>query len=118
MAEFDENLGGALRGRKAPADGGLLYALEGELDLAGAEPLRERLSALIEGTSLSALILDLAALDFVDSSGLRALIAIREVLTLRGGALRLTNPTPEVRRLFDVTGTGALFDMTPAAQPS
>src|SRR5215217_6776793 len=49
---------------------GVVLALEGELDLAGAATLERELDGLDEGP----VVVDLRELAFIDSSGLRALV--------------------------------------------
>jgi anti-anti-sigma factor len=69
---------------------------------------------LLRTTELAAaqegdLVLDLAEVTFIDSAGMRALLIVRENLATGGRALRLSNVTPEVKRLLDLVGlTGVL----------
>ena len=75
------------------------YRLDGELDLATAEDL---LSAIRERAQRGSRIdLDFSKVTFMDSSGLRALL---EAATERnGGDLVIVDPTPQVRRVLDVS---------------
>jgi anti-anti-sigma factor len=50
------------------------------------------------------LTVDLRNVDFIDSSGLRALLVERTRRQRAGGDIVLRNPKPIVRRLFAVTG--------------
>jgi anti-anti-sigma factor len=79
------------------------FRLSGELDIATAEKLSAALAPeLEEGGDL---VLDLAELDFMDSSGLRAII--QAALALRGtGQIVLSSATAPVRRVFEVSGLG------------
>lgn len=76
---------------------------------------------LVRTTELAAahdgdLVLDLAAITFIDSGGMRALLIVRENLAAAGRALRLANVTPEVKRLLDLVGlTGVLSGDEPPA---
>lgn len=76
------------------------FMLEGELDLATAEDL-----GAVLGTARSdgrPLVLDFSKVSFMDSSGLRALLAA--VRSRAGqGPLVILNPTAPVRRVFDIT---------------
>ena len=75
----------------------------GELDPHSAPTLAGHLDDLLGGGSTE-VDLDLSGLRFVDSSGLRVLLAASERLTGAGGALWLRDPAPAVRRLLDVAG--------------
>jgi anti-sigma B factor antagonist len=52
---------------------------------------------------------DLAALRFLDSSGLHALVTAYQTAQQRGGQLYLVNATGAVATLLDVTGVGELL---------
>jgi anti-sigma B factor antagonist len=50
------------------------------------------------------LVVDLRHVDFIDSSGLRALLIERRRRERAGGTIELSNPSPLVVRLLEVTG--------------
>jgi anti-sigma B factor antagonist len=50
------------------------------------------------------LVIDLRHVDFMDSSGLRALLLERRRRERAGGSIELSNPSPLVIRLLEVTG--------------
>jgi anti-sigma B factor antagonist len=76
-----------------------VVALTGELDLAGAAALEEELSGAPEG----AIVLDLRGVEFMDSTGLRAIVVAALDAERAGGSLALV-PGPEpVMRVFDIT---------------
>jgi anti-sigma B factor antagonist len=77
-------------------------ALLGELDVASAPQLRERVLELC-GEDTTEVVLDMARLSFIDSSGLNALLRLKEECERRGCAFYLTPGTPPVERLFDIT---------------
>jgi len=82
-------------------------ALSGELDLASAWSLVEAVTRLCnEGAK--EIMLDIAALDFVDSTGLRAILRSRALCTQNDCRLGIAPEPdrikPQVRRLFQVTG--------------
>jgi anti-sigma B factor antagonist len=78
------------------------FRLTGELDAHAAPDL----AASLSGVGAPNVVLDVAGIDFVDSSGLRVLIDAHQVLTTRGGALTLRAPSTAVRRLLEVSGVG------------
>jgi anti-anti-sigma factor len=50
-------------------------------------------------------VLDLAEVEFIDSSGLSALLVAAETLT----GFSVVNPSPAVRRMLELTGTGRVL---------
>ena len=86
-----------------PLDGAQELSVLGELDLATAPALAERLDELgVPGSPR--LIVDLAGLSFIDVCGLRVLVDAHERLNRSGyPGLWLARPSPSVRRLFDLT---------------
>jgi len=81
----------------------VVIVLGGELDMASA-PLLQR---AIEGADLSEngmVVLDLQDLQFIDSTGLRVILAARKLCTERGQELAVTHSSQQVERLLSVTG--------------
>ncbi|MCU1590335.1 MAG: anti-sigma factor antagonist [Frankiales bacterium] len=77
--------------------------LAGELDLATADLLRERVRELLgRGSAVRRLALDLAGLEFLDVTGLGALLEARRKLTELGGTLTLRRPRPMVVRMLNL----------------
>jgi anti-anti-sigma factor len=81
-------------------DGGRVIALRGELDACTRRGLVEQLS----GPPGSLIVIDLAELTFVDSSGLGLLCEARRKAIEDGGTLVLSNPVPMVERVLEITG--------------
>lgn len=82
--------------------------LRGELDLDRAGALAEELAALT-GRGATAVHVDTSGLNFIDSSGLRALLSAREQLDSAGTTFRLTALSPAVERVLEMTGTRGLL---------
>jgi anti-sigma B factor antagonist len=79
-----------------------VVAISGELDLAGAAALEqelERLTASLEG----AVVLDLRGVDFIDSSGLRAIAVSAQRAQSLGRRLALIPGPDPVMRVFEIT---------------
>ncbi|MEY2419328.1 MAG: hypothetical protein QOG90_2008 [Actinomycetota bacterium] len=72
-------------------------ALKGELDASTFDVLRERLNEVIDKGATD-VVMDLADLSFLDSSGLRGLIEGVQ----RGAQLTLCNLQPSVKLVFDI----------------
>ena len=85
------------------ADARVVLTLEGELDMATA-PLLQRAVEDDGLTSKHMLVLDLHKLEFIDSTGLRVILAARKQCRDRGQELAITRGSPQVERLLSVTG--------------
>jgi anti-sigma B factor antagonist/stage II sporulation protein AA (anti-sigma F factor antagonist) len=81
-------------------DGTSIVRMSGELDLASSD----RLSALLAELSDRTVVVDLAGLTFIDSSGIAALVAAKDRLQSAGRELVLTRPQPNVDRVLEMTG--------------
>lgn len=83
--------------------------LGGELDIATAPSLAQRLAPLADiGKHL---FLDLAGLRFCDCAGLTAFLRLRQRVMSAGGSLHLTAPTAAIRRLLVLTGQHDLLSV-------
>jgi anti-anti-sigma factor len=86
---------------------GTVVTPRGELDMATAGELREALAA-VEGP----LTLDLSALRFVDTSGLRLVLEVTDQSRRDGRAFAVVPGIPAVQRLFEVAGVTELVPFT------
>jgi anti-sigma B factor antagonist len=80
--------------------GGRCLALRGRLDTQTAPTLDERLGLILK--SATALLFDLAGLEYISSAGIRVLVKARKVLEARGGGMAVARVQPAVRRVFDI----------------
>lgn len=95
-----------------------MVALAGELDGATAGAIREELFELIEpGREL---VLDLAGLEFLDSSGLGVLVLALTKARAVEGHVVVANPTARVYRLIETSRLVDVFGVTggPDAAPA
>ncbi len=79
----------------------VLVALRGELDVTDAASAAVALSALAARDC--EIIVDLAGLEYIDSSGLAALVLARRHARQAGGDLLLAAPQQQVLRLLTLT---------------
>lgn len=85
-------------------------ALQGDLDLAGEAIVSKAVAELRPLTG--PLVIDLGDVEFIDSTGLRSLIAIqRAALADTGTTPRLSRCTPSTLRLFELCGLVDAFDI-------
>jgi anti-sigma B factor antagonist len=83
--------------------GTVRLALHGELDLATAGLLGERVAAVLDRPPRR-LVLDVAGLTFCDSAGIDALLAARAGARARDVAVEVTGARGIVRRTMAATG--------------
>ncbi|HTX10056.1 MAG TPA: STAS domain-containing protein [Solirubrobacteraceae bacterium] len=81
-------------------DGSLVLVVEGELDITTSHLLDEALTRALDTDALS-IVVDLHAVSFIDSTGLHVLIRHTQESRPR---VRLTKGSPQVQRLFELTG--------------
>jgi anti-anti-sigma factor len=77
-----------------------LVALRGELEFASGEPLSTAFADLTGGPRR--VVVDLSDLEFVDSSGVKMLVAAARAVEDAGGTFVVAGPTATVRRVFDI----------------
>jgi anti-sigma B factor antagonist len=76
--------------------------LDGELDLAGV-PLLEDAAEQAALDDPTTLVLDLRGLEFIDSTGLRAILSLEERCAERGQTFALVRGSEQVQRLMRMT---------------
>jgi anti-anti-sigma factor len=81
----------------------VVLELCGELDLASVPLLESELEKAARAEAKT-IVLDLDELDFVDSSGLRAMLSARERASDSGGQLLLSRCSEQLTRLLTVAG--------------
>lgn len=91
-------------------DSRTILELSGDLDVTSAPALQAALQELID-QGIRSLIVDLTDVPFMDSSGLGVLVAAHRRMTAVGGQLALVNPTPTLRKVFELTRTNRLFHL-------
>ncbi|MDD5287015.1 MAG: STAS domain-containing protein [Desulfuromonadaceae bacterium] len=80
----------------------VILKLSGNLVAGTAEELKEQIAKLIEKKYLF-ILLDMGKIDFMDSSGLGACIAIKRDLVANVGLLACTGLNENVRKVFRMT---------------
>lgn len=79
----------------------LTLSLEGRLDTTTSPALEAELKHSIEG--VTELVIDMAALEYISSSGLRVLLSAQKVMNAQG-KMRVQNVNDIIMEIFDVTG--------------
>ena len=81
----------------------------GALDVAAAFKLEPEIERLMAAPGVRALTVDLAAVDFIDSSGLGTLLSLRERAERLAVAFAVARVSEAVRRILELTGTRSLL---------
>lgn len=90
-----------LKINKTIENGTALFALEGRLDTTTAPELEKALKESLDG--VSSLTLDLKALEYISSAGLRVLLSAQKIMT-KQGEMKLINVSDTLMEIFEVTG--------------
>ncbi|MFI6128178.1 STAS domain-containing protein [Micromonospora sp. NPDC051141] len=101
-----------------PGQGCTVVEVRGELDLATSPQLHEALQRLVD-TGDRQVVVDLAGVGFMDSSGLGALVVVFRALRETGGRLVLAAVRPPVRNVLAVTSVDRairVYDSVPEAE--
>jgi len=85
-----------------------ILEVAGELDAATVPRLREQLEQCLSG-GCRWLLVDLQALEYIDSTGLGLLIGAAKRLAAAGGDLTIACARSNVMRVFEISGTGPLL---------
>ena len=89
----------------------LTVAVEGRLVAAVAPDLREDiLGKMTEGVNV---LFDLSRMNHIDSSGLGALVQIRQKAKAGGGKVVLAALQPAPKIVFDITKVSRVFEIVP-----
>lgn len=83
-------------------DGVAVLEPHGRLNMVSATQLRDAVATSVEGGS-TRVVVDLGAVDFIDSSGLGALINGLKAARQAGGDLRIAAPNEQVRLVLQLT---------------
>jgi anti-sigma B factor antagonist len=84
----------------------------GELDLVNAPLLHRQLEEITTGLR-GDLIVDISQVTFLDSTGLSCLVTAHHGVTEQGGRFLVYGSTPQIRRLFEITGLTSLLTTFP-----
>jgi anti-anti-sigma factor len=94
-------------------DNVVVARLEGEIDMSNADDLGAAITARVSSEAL-ALVLDLAAVDYLDSAGIHVLFDLRERLTRRGQQIRLVlGPDSPIATALEYAGVQRTLGSAP-----
>jgi anti-anti-sigma factor len=88
----------------------------GELDIASVPRLEQAVADAL-GRGARRLVLDLSELSFVDSSGLRAFLVLKERADAEAWGLTLARPSEQVRTIFEITDAAKALPVVEEQKP-
>jgi anti-sigma B factor antagonist len=92
-------------------DGRCVLTVSGELDLSTVAQLEGAYRQLVTAGPIAELVLDLAGVSFVDSSGLGALLRLRAEQMSAGGSLTISAVAAGPARVIDIAGLSETFGL-------
>ncbi len=93
-----------------------VITVDGRIDICSAQILRQQLDSLFDA-GLREFVIDLSRIEFIDSSGLAALVSLLKRVRLDGGDVGLILPgSSKARRLFEMTRFDRLFTPVQSVQ--
>ena len=95
----------------SPEDEGVRVALEGELDLSSALLFDEEMRRIETEAAPATVLLDLSALKFMDSTGLRLILSANHRAIKRGHRLAILLGSEAIKRIFRLTGVVERLDI-------
>ncbi|MBA4791028.1 MAG: STAS domain-containing protein [Pseudomonadota bacterium] len=88
----------------------VVLKVTGRLDTPNAKPFETSLLEAVSGSE-GAITVDLAGVDYVSSSGLRALLVAGKAMRTAKRDLTLRSLQPQIREVFDISGFSTLFEI-------
>jgi len=93
-------------------NGTAILTISGELDVSNARELRRRINEIVT-SDVRGLVLDLAELAHIDSSGLAELITAHQRAAAHGAKLVLAFDSAQLQRTIEVRGLDTLSTISP-----
>lgn len=100
---------------KGLGKGVLVVLLDGKLNMVQAPHLRDLITSHVAAGDIR-ISIDLSHVDFIDSSGLGALINALKVTRQAGGDLRIAAPTEQVKLVLGLTNLDRVLKIYPNAE--
>ena len=89
-----------------------VVTVSGTLTAVGVDSFREQFAGWWQSApEIRNVVVDLGGVDFLDSSGLGAIIALLKRVSERGGDMKIARLQKKVRMVFEITRAYKVFDI-------
>ncbi|HZC52971.1 MAG TPA: STAS domain-containing protein [Mycobacterium sp.] len=89
-----------------------ILVLSGEIDVAAAPGLTSFARDALVDTAVTDVVIDTSAVTFIDSTGVSALLAIRDTAMAQGAAVRICGVSDNVAKVLTIMGLNSMFDLS------
>ncbi|MGD9958536.1 anti-sigma factor antagonist [Nocardioides sp.] len=96
-------------------EGATIVVVGGEIDVYTAPRLRDKITELV-GDGVHTLIIDMEAVEFLDSTGLGVLVGGLKKVRAHGGSLQLICTQERLLKIFRITGLAKVFTIHDSAE--
>lgn len=93
----------------------IVIEVKGEVDAHTAKNLNETLKDLL-AQGYRRITIDVSQMTYISSVGLRAILFAHQKATQSGGEVRLSGPSAEARRIFEIAGLFELLQISDTLQ--
>ena len=97
------------------ADGKTVVAVGGEIDVYTAPRLRDKITELV-GAGVYHIVIDMQAVEFLDSTGLGVLVGGLKKVRAHDGSLQLVCTQDRLLKIFRITGLAKVFVIHDSAE--
>lgn len=84
--------------------------LTGKLDLVNAVEVKEKVKKLL-GQNRTMIHIDMSGVEFINSSGLGAMVSILKEIRMRQGRMTVSNLVPYIAEIFEITKLSHAFEI-------
>ncbi len=91
----------------------VVIVVRGEVDLHNSPALRTEILKQLADTGVHRLVLNLAAVPYMDSSGIAVFVEALQKLRRAGGKICLTDLQPRVKGLLEIARLDTIFSICP-----
>lgn len=91
-------------------DENLIFYLSGDIDINNVEDFKEKVFNIYE-VNKNNIVLDLKDLNYIDSTGLGAIMSIYKKAKDDSNELTILNPKKNIKKLFMITELDTVFNM-------
>jgi len=90
---------------------GVVVRLKGDVDMNTSPDVRSNLADVFKQGGSKALLINLSGVRYMDSSGIATLVEAMQNCMKQGMRLRLVEPSPPVRDVFELARLASVFEI-------